>query len=128
MPLSSTTHASKHLIVTRAGVSLNLDNFLQHYGALPKQPEYDAHFDEIVDLTEVATVDLSAQEIQRFAQMPVGSDDEPVNVKIAVIAPGDLEFALARMYEMYASGNPTLTVSVFRDRRDAEAWIGVSPG
>ena len=42
--------------------------------------------------------------------------------KLAVIAPRDLLFGMARMYEMLRDDSP-VEVRVFRERDEAESWL-----
>ena len=46
---------------------------------------------------------------------------------MATVAPGPLEFGLARMYEAYRQGTP-VEMRLFRETADAEAWLGLPLG
>ena len=41
-----------------------------------------------------------------------------------IVAPRDVLFGLARMYEILRSGSP-VEVRVFRERGEAESWLGL---
>ena len=50
-----------------------------------------------------------------------------VPVKVAIVAPGDLEFGMSRMYELLQSRSIN-TLRVFRERSLAERWIADQTG
>jgi hypothetical protein len=80
-------------------------------------------FHEVVDLREAGMAEVSGSALQALAEM-VDSYAEGHAFKTAIVAPENLPFGLARMYEAYALESPE-SVKVFRELEDALEWIGI---
>jgi hypothetical protein len=46
--------------------------------------------------------------------------------KLAIVAPQDLTFGMARMYQLFTERDAH-QVGVFRTVTEAEAWLGIAP-
>jgi hypothetical protein len=84
---------------------------------------------QLVDLSGVEASDGSWRALASLAER--GKDTEPAarleGGRLAIVAPSDLAFGLARMYTVAAEPLP-LEARAFRDRHDALAWLGVDEG
>jgi len=77
--------------------------------------------DRIIDLTRVVGGDgdyptvaaVTGQRNQR---------EYPNHFRSAIVAPSDMTFGVARMYQTLIS-NPSITLEIFRSARDARAWL-----
>ena len=67
---------------------------------------------------EVSSVDLRAIAEQSEQLAKTGFE----NIVVAIVAPQDLAFGLARMWEVFVYKTGWVTMS-FRSRNDAETWI-----
>ena len=78
--------------------------------------------DLLVDFSEVTTAGVSVGGIRNVASLYLTGEAITADRKVAVLAPRDDVFGLARMYEMMrpASKTPFL---IFRDRQTALAWL-----
>jgi hypothetical protein len=76
----------------------------------------------LVDLTGVTELQLSGQDFRDIVTIDRRLARRMPAAAVAVVAPKDVAFGLARMWEILADdiGWPT---GVFRDVREAEAWI-----
>ncbi len=75
----------------------------------------------IVDLTYESCRDTSNEEVERNAAVTLAAlQNKPF--KIAIVAPHDLTFGLCRMFISYAD---TCEIEVFRNHREACAWLQV---
>jgi len=72
----------------------------------------------LVDLREARLDHLSAEDLRGFAAMPVLL---AAASRRAVVAPGDLGFAMARMFEILRA-DESRAVRVFRDFEEGRAW------
>ncbi len=63
----------------------------------------------------------TADEIRRIADL-MESLDAPDGSRVALVAGGDLEYGVSRMYQAWADG-ADYRVAVFRDRDEAVAWL-----
>lgn len=77
--------------------------------------------DRLTDLSETTEIHIDFDGMERFRQMRHQSGlKNPI--RSAVVAPRDMQFGLARMFQTLSS-NPLIEVQVFRDHVSAEAWL-----
>lgn len=72
----------------------------------------------LVDLREARFDGLTTEDLRGFAAMPVILS---ATARRAFVAPGDLGFAMARMFEILRADD-SRTVRVFRDFEEGRAW------
>jgi hypothetical protein len=85
-------------------------------------------YDELVDLTHVKEFAVpSTDRVGDLAARAAGMDATHGNSKLAVVAPGDLAFALGRMFQTTRGLDPrsTTQVGVFRTMAEALAFLGI---
>ena len=63
-----------------------------------------------------------SEHVRRMAGLARKSSERLEGCRCAIVVSNDVEFGMARMYELMASGDP-LTVRVFRDMEEAESWL-----
>jgi hypothetical protein len=99
--------------------------FLDSYEALFNDPDYDLNFSRLVDLRKTDSSSRSSEALRAIAALVrrryEGVETAP---KTAVVAPRDLSFGLARMYQALSELVPG-DVVVFRSVDAALAWLGV---
>jgi hypothetical protein len=76
----------------------------------------------LVDFTGADLTGLPTSDIRAIAQRPGGLGPTAGPLAIAVVAPRDLEYGLARMWETLAEERP-IDAAVFRTRALALAWL-----
>ena len=77
----------------------------------------------LFDLTDVTVMDVSAESVRNVARrVSLHVDSRLEEGKLAIVAPRDLLFGMARMYEMLRDDSP-VEVRVFRERDEAESWL-----
>lgn len=112
------------VIFSHVGVVTN-DEFLSFYKALYEDNRFDKSFNALVDLRQAESVVRSAGALNIFAefvqQQYVNTTARP---KVAVVAPKDVSFGLARMYEAF-SDTVHWEFVVFRAADAALAWLGL---
>jgi hypothetical protein len=94
--------------------------------SLSEDPRYCPPMNKLVDFRECRDYTLTREEAEKFAELnrklsPVFADE-----KCAIVAPGDLEYGMSRVHEVYATGSG-LNITVFRHLRDALDWLGIDP-
>jgi len=113
------------LIVVHAGVVTD-DEFLSFYKAVCEDTRCDKSFNILVDLRQTESSLRSVAALKELAyfmrRQYVDITERP---KVAVVAPKDISFGLARMYEAFSSEVPWQFV-VFRAADAAFAWLGLS--
>ncbi len=79
------------------------------------------HF--ILDFEGVESFEVSTAEVHTLAAIAKDNADLFAGLKVlAIAAPADLQFGLARMFEAY-HGLPGLEVGVFRSMAELMAWL-----
>lgn len=112
---------SERLIITFQGV-VNGEELMrcaaemaEWEGRLPRAP------DRLTDLSDVEQMNLDFTMMERFRDLRHRTlIKNPI--RSAIIAPGDLQFGFARMFQLLSS-NPKITVEVFRGAEAAEWWL-----
>lgn len=80
----------------------------------------------LFDLSDVTVMDVSAESVRDVARrVALHVDPRLEEGKLAIVAPRDLLFGMARMYEMLRNDSP-VEVRVFREREEAESWLGLT--
>jgi hypothetical protein len=83
-------------------------------------------YDELIDMSGAGEIVEGPRERMRaLAELSAASDPPAGTSKLAIVAPQDLAFGVARMYQAYRELTPrsTKTVSVFRARDAALRWL-----
>jgi hypothetical protein len=101
------------------------EEFFASYKSLYRDDRFVQSMDHLVDLSRADSSLRSRQSLQSFAIFMKGklpqTDKKP---KIAIIAPKNVSFGLARMYESLADEVPW-DFAVFRSSNDALAWLSL---
>lgn len=128
MPITYRIDHERKLVVARGyGVFVAGDIF--GYQREVWSREDVAGYDELVDMTHVAEVDLpSAQRIRDLASVAAGMDLRSSPSRFAIVAPTDLVFGLGRMFQVYREAEPrgSKTVGVYRTMAEALAFLNLT--
>ena len=92
--------------------------------SLSKDPRYRPPMNKLVDFRECRGYALTREEAEKFAGLNRELSTAFSNEKCAIVAPGDLEFGMSRVHEMYTTGSG-LDITVFRRFQDALAWLDI---
>jgi len=87
-----------------------------------------AGYDEVVDLGLVEDFVLSSGDrVRALAELASAMDVPGASSRLAIVAPHDLAYGFARMFETYRTMNQSgaKIVQVFRSMRAALDWLGV---
>ena len=79
----------------------------------------------LIDYSQVTEIRLTVDTVRLMAESPFFQPES----RRAFLAPTDLAFGMARMYQTFAELSTAGNVRVFRNRADAIAWLndGVTP-
>lgn len=113
-------------VVVAAGYGTLTDDEVFEYQSKIFALEEAIGYNELVDLTHVTEIALpSTDRVRELASLAVGMDPTHGNSKLAIVAPGDLAFALGRMFQTTRGLDPksTTEVGVFRTMSDALAFL-----
>ena len=127
MPIRMIIDKTTGVIRTTATGRVIGDDLVAYYHRLRSHPDFRSNLNEIFDLTDVTEANVDAADVRRLSGVTEEFTRRGVTVKVAIVAPRDLEFGLSRMYEMLQDQSLN-DVRVFRDRAEAEGWIFAPPG
>jgi len=125
MPIHFDFMTDYNLVVCRQVGNIDDQEFLGAYRSLFESGRFDPTMDLVVDLRRADSSNRSQEAIQEFAgYLKKWMQKTDKRSRVAVIAPRDVSFGLARMYEAYAdSAHKDFTV--FRDEDTAVEWLGI---
>ncbi len=129
MPLDVTIDRERRRVLARAHGVLSIEDLFDYHRSVVARPDV-AGYDELVDLGEVSAFASASSEHARQLATLAARDDLPDRpTRFAIVAAGDLEFGLARMYATYRGlqERGTKEVRVFRSRGEALAWLDPVP-
>ena len=76
----------------------------------------------LTDLSEVVNLRVSPEEIRRNAEVNIEISKYIRNAKVAIVAPRDHIYGIARMWQAYTEQTGWIT-QVFRSKDEAHEWI-----
>lgn len=113
--------ADRRLVLTTLAGVVTEDDLDGLENTMSKDPAFDPTWPVLVNATHLDPAAISAEGLRyRAAQV------RPLHHRVAVVAPADVVFGLARMFQMLTEGNGN-QIEVFRTPREALAWLGVEP-
>ena len=99
--------------------AFTLVDALAHQQRLASDPDFDPSFSQLVDLTHVTSVDVTASDIRKLAQANLFS----CGSRRAILATSEVAFGLARMFEALRESAGEDGIQVFRDLNEALDWL-----
>ena len=121
MPYSYSIRKEKRLVIS---IGLGLVTFAElkaNADKLAKDPDFNPEFDQLVDATAMAELQVSVDEARTLAQVNLFSP----NSRRAFVAPQPAAFGMIRLWSAYHElrSEPS-DVAVFSDLATALAWLG----
>jgi hypothetical protein len=86
---------------------------------LSSDPDFDPNYSQILDFTHLAGVDIGPEDVRQFAQRNIFSPQS----RRAFVVKDDLQFGLARMFEIHRELNGETGIRVFRTIDEALDWV-----
>lgn len=123
MPTEYSIDPEKRRVTTVGRGTLVFSQMMANAEMMKRDPALDPTFTELVDIAEVDSVDLSAEQIEALAGIRIF---DPASRR-AIVAPRPLYFGMARMYEAHHSAKTESAIRVFTDRDEAVKWLDGGP-
>ena len=112
----------RRLIVSKAWDLLTFDDVKAHQTQLLSDPDFDPEFNELLDLSAVTAIDMSADEERILAGRRVFSSSS----RRAFVASRPANFGMARLFEAYHQMSQAPSqIRVFYDLASALKWLGL---
>jgi hypothetical protein len=126
MPINYKFFKSFNLVYAVGTGSLTDQDCTSHAYQLFHDPDFDYDYDELLDLSRVTAVDLTNDGVYMTSLEVLQHRDLLVNAKLAIVAPTEALYGMARMYELMLS--PYLrNTQVFRAVDPALDFLGLEP-
>ena len=124
MPIKYTINHSERVIYTTAYGKLTDDDLENFKLDLQNDPDFNPDYKELSDLRPVEQFEITPAGVEKFVSIDTANADINKKHIIAIIAPRDSEYGMARMYQMMTEiNNPN--IHVFRDFDEARQWLGI---
>lgn len=127
MPLSYKIDLQNRIVVATAFGILTIDDIFRYQKDVWPRKEVRG-FNEIVDMRNVEQVSPpSTEHLREFSEFAASMDESVGQSKLAIVAKGDLDFGLARMFQALRELNPKSKklVQVFRSLDDALKYLDI---
>ena len=124
MPITYRIDEGQQLVVTKIFGQVDEAEVRAHAAAAARDPKVHACPRAIVEISEWVESTVASRVISELA-MTSDTADEPVGRRVALIAPSDSSYGLARVFQGFRAGAGSGGVQVFRTRAEAEAWLGI---
>ncbi len=98
---------------------MNRTDLTDHGERLRADPDFKPHFRQLWDLTEITKSELSYAELTGMAKISVFAPTS----RRAILAPVDVVFGMARMFQMLKESEGETGIRVFRQRSEALRWL-----
>lgn len=129
MPLRVWVDADTHVRFAVASGVLSKSDVLEHYGAVLADPAYDPALDMVFDCTAVEHIDVEPGTVKHISELVARADraiPPGVRPRVAIVAPGDAAYGMARMYQAYREVQQAQRVyRVYRTAAEAREWLGL---
>ena len=123
MPIAVEYDPSARVMTYRVSGDPKVDELREVIQAHLGHPAYPDGIHVLWDLRAANLSSLDSGGLrQAMATAAQRLESEPKDTRVAVIAPGDLEYGMARAYELHAGGLPS-RIRVFRTDRGVESWL-----
>lgn len=104
--------------------TVTFEQMAAYLKSLSKDSRYRPPMNKLVDFRKCRDYELTREEAEKFAGLNRELSTVFTNEKCAIVAPGDLEYGMSRVHEMYTTG-AELDITVFRQLWDALKWLGI---
>jgi hypothetical protein len=124
MSITFTIYTDKGYFLSKYEDRVSDDELLHAYQEFYSGDKWQPKLNELVDVSDVDVGKITANGLRRVAEYTKSVlREHGLNaVKLAIYAPHDLPFGLARMYEAFTEESPE-SVHVFRDLVAAKRWL-----
>lgn len=102
---------------------INVPELIQQLSRLYTSPDYERDMNVLWDLSTADFSEVTTEQIQALMEMVKNFWGKEEGGKAALVATGDLNFGLTRMYELSLGAATSRNIRVFKNTADAENWL-----
>jgi hypothetical protein len=109
----------RRLVLSCGTGVISKEDIWGHMERLSKDPDFDPAFSQVLDCTQLISIDIESEELRQLAQRNIFSP----NSRRAFVVRDDVTFGLARMFQIHRELNGETGIGVFRTFDEALDWI-----
>jgi len=117
MPAFYKIAKDRRLVLSTASGVLTLADVLAHQDQILADPDFNPQYSQLLDLTHVTKIDLSADDICKLAERHIF---HPTSSR-AILVTTDLGQGLARLFAILRAGEKR--IRIFRNLDEALEWV-----
>jgi hypothetical protein len=119
MPASYKIDKGRRVVWSTGVGVLTKEDILGHMDRISNDPDFDPDFCQMADFRQITGIEFGPEDVREFAQRSIYSSRS----RRAIVVKDDLQFGLARMFEIYRELNGETGIRVFRTFDEAVDWI-----
>jgi hypothetical protein len=109
----------RRLVLSSATGVITKEDFLGHMDRLSNDPDFDPDFSQVVDFTQIDALEIEPEDVRQLAERNIFSPRS----RRAFVVKDDLQFGLARMFEIHRELRGEIGIRVFRTFDEALDWV-----
>jgi len=121
MPCEYSIDPERRLVVSSGTGTFRHADFIEHLDLLRADPRFDPGFDHLVDARHFDRFDLTPSQLRDMASRSLFA----ATSRRALVVSSAFHFGLARMFAAIRESTSGQTTMVFRELREATAWLGL---
>ena len=109
----------RRLVMTSGAGPLTTEDILGHMDRLSTDPDFNPDFGQLADFRQITEIQFGPEEVRQFAERTIYSPSS----RRALLVKDDLQFGLARMFEIHRELKGEIGIRVFRILDEALDWV-----
>jgi len=123
MPETYAIDPQRGVVFSKGTGVFSYANFVGHMTRMKADPRFRPDFNHLVDCRELTSLDLTGEQVNELAGRSIFS----VRTRRAFVVSSDLQFGMSHMFAAYRELRGETDARVFREMREALAWLGLPP-
>jgi hypothetical protein len=119
MPAFYKIDKERRIVLSSGAGVLTRTDIQGHMDRLSNDSDFDPNYSQIVDFTQLSGVDIEPEDVRQFAERNIFSPRS----RRAFVVKDDLQYGLARMFEIHRELNGETGIRVFRTIDEALDWV-----
>jgi hypothetical protein len=95
---------------------------LGHMDRLSRHPDFRPEYNQLLDFREFSDVELTGEQVRALSRRTLFRTPS----RRAFVVSSNLQFGLSRMYGTFREAAGDETIMIFREMKDALAWLSLS--
>lgn len=114
-----TIDKERRLVLSSGAGPLTKQDIVRHMNLLSLDPDFNPDFCQLMDFRPITAVEFGPEDIREFAKRDIYSP----KARRAILVKNDLEYGLARMFEIHREIKGEPGIRVFRSLDEAMDWV-----